>query len=403
MGKKGGDAPAPDPQMGVAARLQAETGQQWLDFARGAYGESMQRQRGIDALTEQVTRGQIDSQRDSSAWAREDRARWKSVIQPLQDQFIDKAKNWDSAGAQANAAAEAKADVSNSFAAQNAMRERAMAAQGVDPTSGRYAGVERAGDAAEALAGAGAQNNARGTLRKQALALQGEAINMGSGLPAQASNALGLGINAGSAAVSNTVAGQQPRMQALGVMGQGFGGAMQGYAGMGNTLNQQFGQQMQSYNAQQQQSSGLMSGLGSLAGMFLGPMMSDENEKEDKRPVRGVLDALKDMPVESWRYKEDSVANDGGAEHVGTYAQDFQKATGLGDGKTISPVDAIGVTMGAVKELAAKVEGLEETIEGKRDNPREERAEKSARRPKPAARRQPAGKPQSRSIMEVAA
>lgn len=401
MGKKGGDAPAPDPQMGVAARMQAETGQQWLDFARGAYGESMQRQRGIDTLAEQVTRGQIDAQRDASTWAREDRARWKSVIQPLQDQFIDKAKNWDSAGAQANAAAEAKADVANNFATQDAMRTRAMAAQGVNPNSGRFAGVERASDAEAALAGAGAQNNARSTLRKQAMALQGEAINMGSGLPSQASSALGLGVNAGSAAMGTTVGAQQPRMQALGVMGQGFGGAMQGYAGAANTYGQMFNAQMQSYNAQQQQSSGLMSGLGSLAGMFLGPMMSDENEKEDKRPVRGVLDALKEMPVESWRYKGDSPANDGGAQHVGTYAQDFKEATGLGDGKTINAVDAIGVTMGAVKELAEKVEGLEEAIEGRNDNPREERAERSAQKTQP--RRAAGRKPQSRSIMEMAA
>jgi hypothetical protein len=39
-------------------------------------------------------------------------------------------------------------------------------------------------------------------------------------------------------------------------------------------------------------------------------------------------------------------------------AQDFKRVTGLGDGRSISVIDAIGVTMGAVKELAEKIDTL---------------------------------------------
>ena len=68
-----------------------------------------------------------------------------------------------------------------------------------------------------------------------------------------------------------------------------------------------------------------------------------------------MLDALKRMPVEAWKYK----AGEGdGGEHVGAYAQDFKKATGLGDGESINVIDALGVTMGAVKELAETVDGM---------------------------------------------
>ncbi|PWB90923.1 hypothetical protein C5688_08655 [Methylocystis sp. MitZ-2018] len=45
--------------------------------------------------------------------------------------------------------------------------------------------------------------------------------------------------------------------------------------------------------------------------------------------------------------------------HIGTYAQDFQRETGLGDGKSINVIDAIGVAMGAIKELSAKVDKLD--------------------------------------------
>ena len=59
------------------------------------------------------------------------------------------------------------------------------------------------------------------------------------------------------------------------------------------------------------------------------------------------------MPVEKWKYKEGD-----DTEHMGTYAEDFTKATGTGDGKRIEAVDAIGITMKAVQDLDKKVEKL---------------------------------------------
>lgn len=61
------------------------------------------------------------------------------------------------------------------------------------------------------------------------------------------------------------------------------------------------------------------------------------------------------MPVEQWKYKDGM--GDGG-EHIGPYAEDFQAATGKGDGATIPVVDAIGVTMKAVQELNQKVDKI---------------------------------------------
>ncbi|MBS4050220.1 MAG: tail fiber domain-containing protein, partial [Methylomonas sp.] len=72
---------------------------------------------------------------------------------------------------------------------------------------------------------------------------------------------------------------------------------------------------------------------------------------------RGVLDAIKKIPIESWRYKEGEGPDR--EVHVGPMAQDWNAATGLGDGKSIDAISAIGITMGAVKELAEKVESLD--------------------------------------------
>ncbi|HWQ39164.1 MAG TPA: hypothetical protein VNM24_11260, partial [Burkholderiales bacterium] len=50
------------------------------------------------------------------------------------------------------------------------------------------------------------------------------------------------------------------------------------------------------------------------------------------------------------------------ATHVGPYAEDFAKRFGVGDGKTISVIDAVGVTLAAVKGVAKKVDRLEAKV-----------------------------------------
>ena len=361
-----------DPMVGIAGIMQAQAaqaqvqlGQDWLAFSKEQFGIANERQKGIDELTKQVTGQQIKSMTNANQWAEEDRARWKEKFQPLQDQYIDKAQNWDSAAKQSEAAAEAKADVSNAYAEQKQQTDRALAAQGVRPDSGGYAGVTRANDTQAALAGAGAQNQARKQLRNEAMALQGDALNIGSNLPSQAGSFLGTGMQAGNSAVGNNINNQNSWRSNIGIMNTGFEGAMTGWNNSAN-IWRNIGKDrtdMLNYSDKMRAESmqGLMGGAGQLFGAVMG--MSSKEAKEDKREVKGVLDALKEMPVEAWRYKE-GVVNDGGEQHVGTYAEDFQKATGLGNGKSINLMDAIGVTMGAVKELAEKVESIKEGPDG---------------------------------------
>jgi hypothetical protein len=70
-----------------------------------------------------------------------------------------------------------------------------------------------------------------------------------------------------------------------------------------------------------------------------------------------VLDGLAGLAVERWRYKSETGLEQG--EHIGAYVEDFQAAFGVGDGVTISNIDAIGVCLAAIKALSAKVESLE--------------------------------------------
>lgn len=469
MGKSAAKYPDPDPRIGEAALLQAETGVEYLNFAKDAFGISTERQKEIDALVEEVTRrqmqlaeGQFDFTKnmtreqlalaksqdafardtttkqlamakdaakfakeitnrqmkvfdEQAGWARDDRKRYESVFQPIEDQFVKEATEYGSEERQAAAAAEAKADVQTSAAAAKAQAQREAAALGINPNSGRFAGIQRAGEMGTALAEAGAANNARTATRDKGLALKADVVNLGRGLPAQSAQAASVGLAAGNAAAAgnNAAAGMQINTAGLGlnnitgstalginagnnaianmgsaattgintaglglnnansanaqylastgIMGGGFQGQMAGYGGMASTLNNQYQTQMQGYQAQLNANAAGAAGIGQALGGLFGLFLSDEDAKKDKAaiPEGEALDAVNAMPVEEWTYKE-GMADEG--RHVGTYAQDFQKATGKGDGRTIPVQDAIGVTMKAVQDLDRKVDRIASAV-----------------------------------------
>ncbi|MEW6257792.1 MAG: tail fiber domain-containing protein [Pseudomonadota bacterium] len=359
MASGGGSAPKPDPNIGIAALKSAETGEKWLEVAKEQFGVANERQDKLDALTSQVTNEQLTSMKQANGWAAQDRERYIGTFRPMEDQFIETANNWDSPERRAQVAAEAKADVQNASATARQSRERQMTSMGVNPASGRFAGIEASADTAAALASAGAQNAARKQVEAQGIALKSDAINMGRGLPSQATQALGLGVNTGNSVVGNNVQSNASWTTGTDILKSGYGMAMQGYGQQANILNEKYRNELAGWEKQQSASAsnvqGLMGGIGQMASLF----MSDEDAKTDKKPVRGALEAVRGMPVEEWTYKDG--AGDGG-RHIGTYAQDFQRETGKGDGKSIPVIDAIGVTMGAVKELDRKVQRIARNI-----------------------------------------
>lgn len=312
--------PKPDERIGEAAVLQAEIGREYLDFMKG----------------------QSDI---SNTWAQQDRDRYRNVFEPLQDDFIQRTQDRIAAGPDYSKVdgdvRRAQADVSTAFDSAQQQQQRSLAARGVRPDAGASVEATRRSEVAEGLASAGAANSTRLASRARAdaeLAMEeANAINLGSGLAVNPATSLGLSNNSASA---------------------GFSGAQRGYAGMASGLQGQFNSQMQGYSAAAAQNSSLWGGIGSLAGLAIS--LSSKDYKTDKAPVRDPLSQLMDMPVEEWSYK-DGIADNGAARHVGPYAEDFHKATGKGDGKTIPLQDMIGVTAGAVQQLADKVDKLAET------------------------------------------
>ncbi len=306
----GGPAPKPDPAIGAAAAQSAQTGADMLEWMKSQA-----------AITNQ--------------WAQEDRDRYKTVFEPLQDQFIADAQNWDTPERRQARANQAIADVSQQGALQQKARERRAMAMGVNPASGRFAAESAKEGTTLALAKAGAANLANRAVEQEGYARRADAINMGRGLAVNPATSMG---------ISN------------GAVSTGGNAAMRGYGQQANLLNMQYGQQMDAYNTQQ----GTIGAIAGAAGRALGSgaflsLLSSKGAKKDKAKAKGALRAVENIPVEEWTYKEG--AGDGG-RHIGPYAEDFKRETGKGDGKTIPVIDAIGLTMGAVKELSAKVDRM---------------------------------------------
>ena len=361
MGKGSSSAPAPDAKIGEAALKQAETGEAWLGFARDAFAISQDRQKELDDLTTKVTQQQLGLATDQAKWSREDRDRYNTVYKPVEDDFIKEATNYATEERQSEAAAEARADVQTAAANNRAATERANTSMGITPGSGRFAGVQAASDLGTTLAEASAANTSRQSVRDKGLALKADVVNLGKGLPAQAAAGAGGSVAASGAALGGAQGTNSQALAASTIMNAGYGGAMQGYSGQASTLNQQYGLQLEGWKTQQELKSKNAAGIGSFLGGMGGLIFSDEELKENKEEIDDgeALDALNSMPVEQWDYKE-GVADEG--RHVGTYAGDFQRATGKGDGHTIPVQDAIGITMKAVQDLDRKLDAAIDAI-----------------------------------------
>lgn len=156
----------------------------------------------------------------------------------------------------------------------------------------------------------------------------------------------------------STLLGVAPKSQAPNALPFAQYGIQPGDIG-GNTWNA-FNAQNQAYQNQYQAQNAMWNNLASIAGTGAQvAMMSDENMKEDIGSAEyPILEALEEMPINSWRYKPEA-GQDNGEKHIGPMAQDFKGFFGLGDGKKIPVVDGVGVALKATQQLAKKVRALE--------------------------------------------
>lgn len=114
--------------------------------------------------------------------------------------------------------------------------------------------------------------------------------------------------------------------------------------------------QMAAYNQNQQNASNTWQTAASAAGTLLPLMKCSRDYKYDDAPSERVLDLAARIPVRTWKYKDENVV------HIGPYAEDWQRITGLGNGKEISVVDAFGVCLKSIQDLKDDVDSLKRRV-----------------------------------------
>lgn len=244
-----------------AAELGYKTSQEQLQWARDQWAD--QKQLLTDTLGTQT-----DIMRQTHEQAMRDRERFESIYQPLEDSLVKEFQDYASPERIALEQGRAMAAVQQSFDAQRENAQRQLEAYGIDPSQTRSQAMDRNARVQMAGMQAGASNIARANTEAMGRALRTEALNIGRGYPSQVAASYGQALQAGNSAVGNmnsTVA------SGANTMGTGLQWGNQGLAAtqqQANIMNMGFQNQMSAFDARQQ--SGVMAGLGQLAGIGMG-------------------------------------------------------------------------------------------------------------------------------------
>lgn len=135
-------------------------------------------------------------------------------------------------------------------------------------------------------------------------------------------------------------------------IGGGFGDALFGQrvAGQQSLASAYMGRSVAAVQKEEQKRADRAATGAQVAGIVLA-MMSSEKVKDDRGRESGLLGKLKNVRVNRWNYKGDEKT------HVGPFAEEFNREFNIDTDNPgmINIIDAIGVTLGAVKELDEKV------------------------------------------------
>lgn len=363
------------------ARTNAETSKEMLglaredlDFSRQQYADSLAELERLRPTLDALAAGQITSTKLANDITKQSWDDYNSTYRPIEQRVAADAMAAGSDAEQEKAAGKAGIDVQRQIDMQRSATDRNLMSMGVNPNSGKFAATSRTSEILGAAARAGAETGAREREKLRGDMMRSSAAAMGRGMTGTALTSIGVGGAAANNAAGMAGAGAAQK-NALGQQYLGNRGNVAGLMGNAAGVNADAGNLMNSLYqttmaAQASQGSSMGSAIGSIAGMGM-MMMSSRGVKNTKGRAsgKGAREAIDRLPVDRWKYKPgtpytDAEAGDG-PEHVGTYAEDWQRETGMGNGKTINVIDAIGVNMAATKELSRDLKSLRHQLQAR--------------------------------------
>lgn len=243
----------------ASAKMSYELGKEQLAWAKEQYAND-------SAISKQVIDAALARQRINDENAVKDRERYERIFQPLEDDLAADAASYSSPERMELEASRSMATVAQRFDSSRQRALQNLQSFGVDPSSLRFAALDRGANVAQAAAEAAAGNQSRQQTEGVGRALRSEAINVGRGYPGQIAGTYGTALQSGNQGVNSALGTTASGASTMGTGLQWQGAGNQALGVWGNTLNMGYNSQMAQYNANQQASSG----LGSLAGTALG-------------------------------------------------------------------------------------------------------------------------------------
>jgi hypothetical protein len=195
--------------------------------------------------------------------------RYTSTEIPLQNQYLSEAEQYNNPAYQQQQAGTAVANVDTAFTGARNQQQQQLSMYGVDPGTARAGAMNMQLGSQQAAAKAAAGTSSTQNTRLTGLNLQGNAENMMAGLPGQSTEEYGGANSAGSTASGNALGLTASGAATEGTATQYAGLQANSLANWGNTLSSQYNAQLGQYQANEQASQALGSGLGSLAGMAI--------------------------------------------------------------------------------------------------------------------------------------
>jgi hypothetical protein len=291
----GKSAPAPDyAPLGnaskEAAQIMGGLGREQLAFARQQYGEISPYLRDIATQQQAAQNQQMRQAQDYYDYQ-------TSTFRPVERGLVQQAQEFNTEDYRNQLASKAAADAGRAFGQTQAATQRAMGSMGVNPNSGRFAGLQNQNAVALAAQKAGAMTGTRQQAEQMGFARQLDVTGLGRGLSGASSAAYQGATGAGSAAGNSYMgAGNQfmGGMTAAGnTMGQGFNIQNQG-------LSSILGSQTSVYNQAQNAQGELIGSVLGAGGTLGAAYMSDRRVKENIEVVG--VDSKTKLPLYDFNY-----------------------------------------------------------------------------------------------------
>ena len=236
MGKNTVEAPDYAPLADAsaeAARIQAGLGREQLQFAREQYDRTA-------PMLQSIADQQMAAQAEQMQQARDYYDYQTDTFRPLERSIVQDAQRFNTEAYREQLANQAAADAGRAFGISQQQNQRAMASMGVNPNSGRFAGMQNAAGLQQAAVRANAMTGTRQQAEQMGYARQLDAAGLGRGLAGASLGAYGGATGAGSAAGQSAQSAGQNYMRNMGMGANTIAtGQKMNLSGLSNILNNQ--------------------------------------------------------------------------------------------------------------------------------------------------------------------